>query len=107
MMTRVLVCAGFVLAACGDNNGSCPLAFLDGAPDGHPDPLGVGTGEARAGRIRADQLPVVPSGLVTWKGGDFVLANEHVALVIEDAGDSDLYDPWGGRPVGIARVVNG
>ena len=27
--------------------------------------------------------------------------------VIEDVGDSDLYDPWGGRPVGLARVANG
>ncbi len=93
--------------ACGDNHASCPLAFSDGDPDGHADPLSVGAGQARAGRIRQDQLPSVPSGLVTWKGGDFVLANEHVALVIEDAGDSDLYDPWGGRPIGLARVVNG
>jgi hypothetical protein len=27
--------------------------------------------------------------------------------VIEDVGDSDLYDPWGGRPVGLARVAGG
>src|SRR6185369_8376601 len=43
----------------------------------------------------------------TWLDGDFVLANDRVALVIEDVGDSDLYDPWGGRPVGLARVENG
>ena len=49
----------------------------------------------------------MPSGLVTWKDGDFVLANDRVALVIEDVGDSDLYDPWGGRPVGLARVEDG
>jgi len=49
----------------------------------------------------------VPSGLVTWKPGDFVLANDRIALVIEDVGDSDLYDPWGGRPVGLARVSGG
>lgn len=36
-----------------------------------------------------------------------MLANDKVALVIEDVGDSDLYDPWGGRPVGLARVANG
>ena len=36
-----------------------------------------------------------------------VLANDRVALVIEDVGDSDLYDPWGGRPVGLARVSGG
>ncbi len=102
---RLIVCV--VLAACGDDSPSCPLAFSDGDPDGHADPLGATSGEARAGRIRGDQLPAVPSGLVTWKDGDFVLANDKVALVIEDAGDSDLYDPWGGRPVGLAAVEGG
>lgn len=93
------------LWACGDN--ACPLAFSDGDPDGHAEPLGAGPGEARAGRVRAQDLPVVPSGLVTWREGDFVLANDRVALVIEDAGASDLYDPWGGRPVGLARIDGG
>ena len=51
-------------------------------------------------RITADQLPDFPSGLQVWEGGDFVLANEHIAMVIEDVGQSELYDPWGGRPVG-------
>src|SRR5262249_55079680 len=36
-----------------------------------------------------------------------VIANDKIAVVIEDVGDSDLYDPWGGRPVGLARVANG
>ena len=75
--------------------------------DGHPSPLGARSGEARAGRIRAEDLPPVSSGLITWKAGDFVLANDKIALVIEDVGDSDLYDPWGGRPVGLARVQDG
>lgn len=91
--------------ACGDD--SCPTAFKDGDSTGHPDPLGASATEARAGRIRGDQLPTVESGLVTWKDGDFVLANDRVAIVIEDVGDSDLYDPWGGRPVGLARVKDG
>lgn len=82
-----------------------PLA--SGDPDGHADPLGVSAGEARAGRVRADQLPAFSSGLQVWGEGDFVLANEHVAMVIEDAGPSELYDPWGGRPVGVARVRDG
>ena len=43
---------------------------------------------------------------MTWNDGDFVIANDRIALVIEDVGDSDLYDPWGGRPVGLARVAN-
>jgi hypothetical protein len=95
------------LLGCGDDASKCALPFADGDPNGHPDPLGSSITEARAGRIRADQLPAVPSGLVTWADGDFVLANDRVALVIEDAGDSDLYDPWGGRPVGLARVESG
>jgi hypothetical protein len=107
-VTRALTtaCIAAALAGCGDDKPTCPLAFGDGDASGHADPLGAGPGEARAGRIRGDQLPAVPSGLVTWQDGDFVIANDKVALVIEDAGDSDLYDPWGGRPVGLARVVD-
>nr|MBA2542856.1 hypothetical protein [Deltaproteobacteria bacterium] len=109
-MRKLILCA--VLVACGgdDDNAACPTAqgpFAEGDLDGHAEPLGSGPSEARAGRIAAADLPVVPSGLVTWKAGDFVLANDKVALVIEDVGDSDLYDPWGGRPVGLARVVDG
>src|SRR5690349_10767043 len=108
-----LLLVALALAACGDDGSkmsACaqpPGAFADGDATGHPDPLHAGPNEARAGRIHGADLPVVPSGLVTWKDGDFVLANDRVALVIEDAGDSDLYDPWGGRPVGLARVVDG
>lgn len=94
-----------LLGACGDDE--CPLAFSDGDPDGHPQPLGAAPTEARAGRLQASDLPEVPSGLITWHEGDFVLANDRVALVIEDAGASDLYDPWGGRPVGVARMQDG
>ncbi len=105
------MCA-LLIAACGgdDDDAACPGfqgAFADGDAQGHPDPLGAGPAEARAGRIAGADLPAVPSGLITWKDGDFVLANDKVALVIEDVGDSELYDPWGGRPVGLARVEGG
>jgi hypothetical protein len=104
---KLLLCAA-LLVACGDDDAACPTEpFADGDPNGHPDPLGSGPSEARAGRVSGADLPVVTSGLVTWKDGDFVLANDKVALVIEDVGDSDLYDPWGGRPVGLARVEDG
>ena len=100
-----------LLAACGGDDGGAPtcaaVPFADGDPTGHADPLHSSTTQARAGRVTAAQLPDVPSGLITWKAGDFVLANDRVAIVIEDAGDSDLYDPWGGRPVGLARVSGG
>ncbi len=90
-----------------------PPRVCDGPPalatgdDGAAAPLPVPAGAARAGRARAEDLPASWSGLAVWEPGDFVLANEHVALVIEDADRSDLYDPWGGRPVGIARVEEG
>ena len=71
------------------------------------DPLPPAVGQARAGRAVAGDLPAFRSGLQTWQPGDFVLANEHVAMVIEDVGRSDLYDPWGGRPVGMARIEEG
>ena len=104
---RLMLVAVVALGACGDN-ASCPsVAFADGDLDGHPDPLHALPTEARAGRVTAADLPDVPSGLITWKAGDFVLANDRIALVIEDAGDSDLYDPWGGRPVGLARMDHG
>ncbi len=117
--SKALTAATILLVACGDERlpatpdaaeqacATPPSLPPDGDPTGHPQPLGAGPTEARAGRITAAELPVVPSGLITWHDGDFVLANDKVALVIEDVGDSDLYDPWGGRPVGLARVEGG
>ncbi len=69
--------------------------------------LPIAPGRALAGRIDAGDLPSSWSGLSVYEPGDFLLANEHVAILIEDRGPSDLYDPWGGRPVGLARVEGG
>lgn len=105
-----------VIAACGDDTagtpdaGTCadpPGPFAAGDTAGHPDPLGAGPTEARAGRVGAGDLPGSTLNMLTWREGDFVLANDKIAIVIEDVGDSDLYDPWGGRPVGLARVEGG
>ncbi|HUS27117.1 MAG TPA: CehA/McbA family metallohydrolase [Kofleriaceae bacterium] len=99
-----------LMHGCGDDAATCALPFADGDPTGHAEPLGAGPGEARAGRIHGEQLAPPGVGvpqLLTWADNDFVIANNRVALVIEDVGDSDLYDPWGGRPVGLARVENG
>ncbi len=109
----VVIAVAGACGACGDDASDtpgdvCEIAGLeDGDPIGHAAPLGAAMGEARAGRLSATDLPEDPSRLLTWAAGDFVLANHRVALVIEDAGASDLYDPWGGRPVGLARVVAG
>ncbi len=97
-------------AGCGGDDGATCAPGLppDGDVTGHAAPLGAGPTEARAGRIRsADQLPATTLGLATWTVGDYVLANDKVAMVIEDVGDSHLYDPWGGRPVGVALVRDG
>lgn len=106
-----LTCILAVPGCSGDGNSQaeCELVLeFEAGSDGHPDPLGtVGPGQARAGRIEQGELPVSRSGLAVWAAGDFVLANDRVAMVIEDVGPSDLYDPWGGRPVGIMRVSRG
>ncbi len=87
---------------------ACQLALdFAAGDDGHPAPLGSSPSEARAGRVGEADLPPDPSGLLTWRPGDFLLANDRVAMVIEATGASDLYDPWGGRPVGVARVEAG
>ena len=81
--------------------------WFDEGDDGVADPLGATATQALAGRAAAGMLPPFHSGLQAWETGDFILANDKVAIVIEDVGPSDNYDPWGGRPVGIARVENG
>lgn len=105
---------GSVDAAVDADGATDAAPTCDGAPsisggdsDGHADPLGVAAGEARAGRMREADLPTDRTGLATWAPGDFVLANERIAVLIEDVGDSDLLEPWGGKPVGIARVEGG
>lgn len=86
-------CAGDVVFAAGD--------------EGQVDPLGASATEARAGVLTADMLPVDPSGLNTFAAGDYVLANDRVALFIEPTGGSDHFHDHGGAPVGVARVENG
>lgn len=92
----------------GADAGTCdPIdPFMHGG-DGHADPLGASATEARAGRASAGDLPTTPSNLELWRPGDFILANDRIAVVIEDAGDSDLYDRYGGRPVGVSLVEGG
>lgn len=92
-----------VLTACP----TAPPAFERGSATGASNPLMVPAGAARAGRLSAEQLPTDRTGLANWAAGDYVLANERVALLVEAARPSSGYDPWGGRPVGVARVQDG
>lgn len=131
MRLRFASLAALLLVACGDgtptpsDSGGADDASTDGStrdapavcasiptipsgdPDGHPSPLAVGPGEARAGRLSAADLPADRTGLATWAAGDFVLANEHVAAIVEDAGPSDLFDPFGGKLVGVGLMEGG
>lgn len=106
----------FLAAGCGDDDPAVPDAgptceldtTFDTGGEGVAAPLAaVGPDRAAAGRLAAGDLPDGGSDLATWAAGDFVLANDRVAMVIEDVGPSDLYDPWGGRPVGVALVEDG
>lgn len=82
-----------------------PLGAIGG--DGVTEPLATG-GQARAGRLTSATLPADPTeGLLFHRAGDFVLANDRVALLVEAVGDSDLYDRYGGRPIGMAQVEGG
>ncbi len=84
-----------------------PHPFETGSAEGDPSPLTVPAGAARAGRLEMSELPASRTGLAYWKPGDYVLANERVALLVEAARPSDGYNPWGGTPVGVARVEGG
>jgi hypothetical protein len=84
-----------------------PGPFETGSTTGDPAPLTVGAGQARAGRVTTADLPDHPRELVLWEEGDFVLANEYIAIVIEDAGPSDLFEPFGGKVIGLARMEGG
>lgn len=105
------------LSGCGDKNKghrtTCAdtANFATGSATGHAAPLGASATEARAGVLTAAMIPTRPSNeieeLRVWREGDFVLANDRVAMAIEAARPSDHFDPWGGMPVGLARVQGG
>jgi hypothetical protein len=106
MLVLVPACGGDNHAADAGPTCSYDISFEHGG-DGVANPLDIPAGQARAGRATEAMLPVSRTGLATWHAGDFILANDKVAIIIEDAGPSDLYDPWGGKPLGVARVEGG
>jgi hypothetical protein len=95
--------------AADASDGACATlpTLATGSADGAANPLMVPAGGVRAGRLRASDLPADRTGLALWKEGDFVLANERVALLVEANRPSGGYNPWGGTPVGAARMSNG
>ncbi len=109
MRKAQLVLVTLLVVACGgdDGNSSCEPEPFEHGDDGHAAPLSAPAGQARAGRLQASDLPPSARGLADWKAGDFVLANDRVAIAIEDVGPSENYDPWGGKPIGYAQIEDG
>jgi hypothetical protein len=83
-----------------------PLCFEPGDPKGHPDPAGARAAhQARAGRIDDAKLIRQPDDARQRVNvGDFLLANEKVALYIEDKGISDGYARFGGEILAFDQV---
>jgi hypothetical protein len=105
-----------LLAACSGNETEPPpptgnaceagIAFEVGDAKGHADPFGAkAAGQARAGRL--DQIAGVAQpahGRQQVQPGDFVLANDKIAVFIEDKGFSDGYARFGGEILAIDAV---
>ena len=65
-----LACSDPASPDAGTDAGACetPAALEVGALDGRPDALRAGPGEARAGRLSADDVPDDPRGLSAIRG---------------------------------------
>lgn len=93
----------------GSTGQACDLPdapFPPGDPNGHPDPFGAkAAGQARAGRIQNNDQIVQPAhDREKIRIGDFWLANDKIAVAIEDKGLSDGYARFGGEILAIDRV---
>ena len=108
MRFLLVLVIGVAAWGCGNDNsnGAAGSGGGGGAGDDSLD-LDIGPGDVRAGRLSADQLPEDPNGLALYEVGDFALVNEHIALIIEDDEVSDLYLPFAGLILGVARYEDG
>ena len=83
----------------------CVAPLETGDPEGHPDPFGAkAAGQARAGRVRDASLIQPAHGRQPIEAVDFVLANDKIAVVIEDSGLSDGYGRFGGEILAIDAI---
>ncbi len=79
--------------------------FEVGDPNGNPDPFGAkAAGQARAGRIKAADVKQPAHGRQQIQDGDFVLANDKIAVVVEDKGVSDGYLRFGGGIIALDKI---
>ncbi len=95
--------------AAGSEGGVCPTesdVFEAGDDTGSTDPYGAkAAGQARAGRLTSAAMIVQPAhGRQRVNVGDFVLANDKIAVTIEDKGLSDGYARFGGEILAVDRV---
>ena len=78
-----------------------PAPFEEGV---EPVPVVLGGGVV-AGRVSEAQLPPNILGLGEWRDGDFVLANDEVAVLFsQEDHPGQTYDPYGGRLVAVTGV---
>ena len=108
MRCLLALLVGITAWGCGadGDNGVAGTGGTAGTGDDALD-LAIGPGEVRAGRLSAEQLPDDPNGLAVYEVGDFALVNEHIAVIVEDDDVSDLFQPFGGLIIGVARYDDG
>jgi hypothetical protein len=119
-----VACSGSDAAPAADSDASGPVCdgnldsfrFANGG-DGSSDPFGAkAAGQARAGRIHDQTQIIQPTNARNQVHvGDFILANDKLAVYIEAEGPSDGYNPLGGdilaleptgpdgRPLGVSQ----
>ncbi len=85
---------------------SAEARFATGSADGHLDPTGAkAAGQARAGRVRdASMIKQAANAKQKVNVGDYLLANDKIAVYVEAAGKSDAYQPFGGEILAIEPV---
>jgi hypothetical protein len=83
----------------------CVPPIETGDAEGHADPFGAkAAGQSRAGRLKDASIIQPAHGRQPIEVGDFVLVNDKIAVVIEDAGLSDGYGRFGGEIMAVDEV---
>jgi hypothetical protein len=93
----------------GSTGGECELVgmtFDVGDLAGHADPFGAkDAGQARAGRVDDVGGVAQPAhGRQPIQNGDYVLANDKIAVWIEAPGISDGYSRYGGEVIAVDQI---
>lgn len=94
------------LEPCAAMGLSGAFRFPSGNAEGHADPFGAkAAGQARAGRVRDDSMIFRASDAkAKVRAGDFVLANDRIAIYVAGNRVTDGYLPFGGEIVALEPV---